>query len=215
MKIVISAQGDTLEAQVSPVFGRCPTYLFVDTDTMACEGVANPAVLQGSGAGIQAAQFVVDRGAQAVLTGNLGPNAFDVLQAAAVPSFLLSGGTVRQSVEAFKAGQLPAMTGANVAAHSGRGGGMGYGMGRGQGMGRGMGRGRGMGMGRDMGMGRGMGMDRGPVADSPLPPGAPPTPATTPAAPESKLAALRAEVASLQQQLAATLNRIDELEGTD
>lgn len=209
MKIVVSAQGDTLETQVSPVFGRCPTYLFVDTDTMACEGVANPAVSQGSGAGIQAAQFVVDRGAQAVLTGNLGPNAFDVLQAAAVPSYLLSGGTVRQSVEAFNAGQLPAMTGANVAAHSGRGGGMGYGMGRGQGMGRGMGRSRGM------GMGRGMGMDRGPVADPPLPPGAPPTPATTPAAPESELVALRAQVASLQQQLAKTLNRIDELEGTD
>lgn len=77
MRIVVSAQGDTLDAPASPVFGRCPTYLFVDSDTMQFEAVPNPAMSQGGGAGIQAAQFVVERGAQAVLTGNLGPNAFD------------------------------------------------------------------------------------------------------------------------------------------
>ena len=125
MKIVVSAQGETLEAPASPVFGRCPTYIFVDTDTMAFEAVANPAMNQGGGAGIQAAQFVVNQGAQVVLTGNLGPNAFDVLQAAGVPGYLVPEGTVRQVVEAFKAGQLQAMSGANVAAHAGMGRGMG------------------------------------------------------------------------------------------
>ncbi|MBM4430736.1 MAG: hypothetical protein FJ026_10390, partial [Chloroflexi bacterium] len=76
-------------------------------------------------------------GAQAVLSGNLGPNAFDVFQAAGVPCFLIAPGTLRQAVEAFKAGRLQAMGGANVAAHAGlRGGGP---TGMGQSMGRGMG----------------------------------------------------------------------------
>lgn len=135
MKIVVSAQGDTLEAQTSPVFGRCPTYIFVDTETMDFEIVPNPAMNQGGGAGIQAAQFVINHGAQAVLTGNLGPNAFDVLQAAGISGYLVSEGTVHQAVEAFKDSRLQALAGANVAAHAGMGGGMGMGRGAGRGMG--------------------------------------------------------------------------------
>ncbi len=137
MRIAVSAQGENLEVPASPVFGRCPIYIFVDTETMQSEAVPNPAMKQGGGAGIQAAQFVVEHGARAVLTGNLGPNAFDVLQAAGVPAYLLPEGTVRQAVEAFKAGRLQAMGGANVQAHAGMGGrvGMGRGMGRGRGVG--------------------------------------------------------------------------------
>jgi len=54
-----------------------------------------------------------------VLTGNLGPNAFDVLQAAGVPGYLIAEGTIRQAVEAYVAGQRDPMAGANVAAHAG------------------------------------------------------------------------------------------------
>jgi predicted Fe-Mo cluster-binding NifX family protein len=133
MKIVVSSQGDTLDALASPVFGRCPTYLFVDPDTMEFEAVPNPAMAQSGGAGIAAAQFVVNRGARVVLTGNLGPNAYDVLQAAGVPGYLVGDGTVRQAVEAYSAGRLQRMGGANVAAHAGMRGG-GRGMGRATGM---------------------------------------------------------------------------------
>lgn len=134
MRIVISAQGENLEAPASPVFGRCPTYVFVDTETLSHEAVPNPAMNLGGGAGIQAAQFVVEQGAQAVLSGNLGPNAFDVLRAADVPGYLVREGTVGQAVEAFNAGALQPMGGANVAAHAGMGGR--GGMGGGGGMGR-------------------------------------------------------------------------------
>ena len=138
MRVVVSAQGNNLDAPASPVFGRCPTYLFVDTETFEFEAIPNPAMSQAGGAGIQAAQFVVKHGAEAVLTGNLGPNAFGVLQAAGVPGYLVAEGTVRQAVEAHRAGQLQPMAGANVAGHAGMG------------MGRGMGGRRGMGMGRRM-----------------------------------------------------------------
>jgi predicted Fe-Mo cluster-binding NifX family protein len=130
MKIAVSSQGEHLDAPASPVFGRCPTYLFVEPETMEFEALPNPAMNQGGGAGIQAAQFVVNQGAKAVLSGNLGPNAFDVLQAAGVPGFLVMEGTVRQAVEAYKTGQLQPMGGPNVSAHAGMRGGRGMGQGQ-------------------------------------------------------------------------------------
>jgi predicted Fe-Mo cluster-binding NifX family protein len=95
-----------MDAPASPVFGRCANYVFVDTDTMQGEAVDNPARGAPGGAGIQAAQFVVERGAQAVVTGRVGPNAMGVFQAAGVPVYLFSGGTVREAVVAFQSGGL-------------------------------------------------------------------------------------------------------------
>lgn len=134
MKIVVTAEGNDLGAPTSPRFGRCPTYVFVETETMAFEALPNPAMSAPGGAGIQAAQFVVERGAQAVLTGNIGPNAADVFQAAGIPVYFNSEPTVRGAVEAFKAGQLPVADGASVEAHTGMG--MGRGRGRRGGPGR-------------------------------------------------------------------------------
>jgi len=121
MRIVITSNGAGLDAPASPVFGRCPHYVFVDTETMRAETVENPAVASGGGAGVQAAQFVIGRGAQAVVTGNVGPNAFQVFQSAGVPVHLFSGGTVREAVEAFVAGRLPLLTTATAPEHAGRG----------------------------------------------------------------------------------------------
>ncbi len=131
MRIVITSTGNDLDAPASPVFGRCPTYIFVDTETadgdhpMQFEAVENPALASGGGAGVQAAQFVVERGAQAVVTGSVGPNAFDVLQSAGVPAYLFEGGTVREAVEAVKAGRLAATGAASGPAHAGIGRGRG------------------------------------------------------------------------------------------
>jgi predicted Fe-Mo cluster-binding NifX family protein len=122
MKVVVSANGAGLEAQASPIFGRCPTYVFVDTETMAVESLENSAANAAGGAGIQAAQLVVERGAQAVISGNLGPNAYDVFQAAGVSCYLFGGGTVGEAVQALKDGKLSSVGGANVAAHAGMGG---------------------------------------------------------------------------------------------
>lgn len=186
MRIVVSAQGDTLDGMVSPVFGRCPVYLFVNSETMDFEAVPNPAMSQGGGAGIQAAQLVVNHGAEVVLSGNLGPNAFDVLQAAGVPSYLVGEGTVRQAVEAFLAGQLQPIAGANVAAHAGAGGGIGWGTGNRRGHGRVQGRG--------------------------APPAAP-CPPERRGDHEAELTELRETLKALRRQLAETMDRIERLEG--
>jgi predicted Fe-Mo cluster-binding NifX family protein len=131
MKIVVSASGANLEALVDPRFGRCPCYIFVDTDTGTFEAQQNAAAMAGGGAGIQAAQAVVQSRAQAVITGNVGPNAFQVFSAAGVPVYTARGMSVLQAVEAFKAGTLPSAGGATGPSHAGMGGGGGSGMGAG------------------------------------------------------------------------------------
>ena len=199
MRVVVTANSAGLDAPASPVFGRCPMYVFVDTETMAFEAVENPAINAAGGAGIQAAQFVIERGAQAVVTGNVGPNASNVLQPAGVSVHLFGGGTVRQAVEAYKGGQLPAAGGANVQAHAGMG--MGQGMGRGRGMGRGMG----MGMGRRAG---------GAFPQTP-PQTPPPSPmATASPAPsrEEEFVSLKDMAGTLRKQLAEVMERLDRLE---
>jgi len=142
MKIVVTSGGTDLDAPASPVFGRCPSYVFVDTDTMEYEAVSNPASGAMGGAGIQAAQFVIQRGVQTVITGNVGPNAFGVLTSGGVSVYVCPPGkTVRQAVEDFKQGKLELVGAANVPGHFGAGRGLGRGGGRGMGGGGGRGTG--------------------------------------------------------------------------
>ncbi|MBN1583690.1 MAG: NifB/NifX family molybdenum-iron cluster-binding protein [Anaerolineae bacterium] len=132
MKVIVTANGTTLESPASPIFGRCPTFILVDTETMQYQAIANPALSAGGGAGIQAAQFVVDQGAQTIVTGNVGPNAFGVLQAAGLSVYVVKEGTVQQAIEAYKAGQLSVASGATGPSHAGMGRGAGRGMGQGR-----------------------------------------------------------------------------------
>ena len=84
MKICVTSQGDNLEAKVDPRFGRCPYFIIVDPETKEFEAIANPNIQALSGAGIQSAQLVAGKGVEAILTGNVGPNAFQTLQAAGI-----------------------------------------------------------------------------------------------------------------------------------
>ncbi|TET89901.1 MAG: dinitrogenase iron-molybdenum cofactor biosynthesis protein [Desulfobacteraceae bacterium] len=143
MKIAVSSSGNDLDSQVDPRFGRCAYFVFVETDDMGFEAFENGSIALGGGAGIQAAQFVASKGAKAVITGNVGPNAVQTLSAAGVETFVGQSGTVREAIERYTKGEINSTSTPNVADH--------YGMGSGAGMGRGMGMGGGRGMGRGMG----------------------------------------------------------------
>jgi predicted Fe-Mo cluster-binding NifX family protein len=119
---------------------------------MAFEAMANEAITAPGGAGIQAAQVVVNKGVSVVISGNIGPNAFQVLSTAGVKIATGAYGTVQEAVEMYKRGGLNETEGSTVSAHAGMGaiapgGGFGMGMGGGRGGGRGQGMGRGMGLG--------------------------------------------------------------------
>ncbi|MCD4840456.1 MAG: DUF5320 family protein [Methanosarcinales archaeon] len=170
MKICVTSNGPTMDASVDPRFGRCQYFVFVDSETMEYEAMPNPGIGASSGAGIQAAQTIADKGVGVVITGQVGPNAIQTLGATNISIVTGASGTVSDAIEQYKSGRLqaaPAAPGAPAAGMPATGM-------PGAGMGRGMGRGGGRGGGRGMGggMGRGMGMGLGaPVAPtSPVPP---------------------------------------------
>lgn len=118
MKIVITASGETLDSQVDPRFGRATKFIVYDTESgeyQARDNIQNLNAPQG--AGIQAAQAVCGLGVQSVLTGHCGPKAFQVLSAGGVQIYTDVQGTVRDAIEAFKAGKLSAANAADVQSH--------------------------------------------------------------------------------------------------
>ncbi|MBW1839406.1 MAG: NifB/NifX family molybdenum-iron cluster-binding protein, partial [Deltaproteobacteria bacterium] len=124
MKICITSSGQSLEDAIDPRFGRCQYFIMLDTESMQFEAIQNPAISAGGGAGIQAAQLVAEKGAEVVLTGNVGPNAFNTLQAAGLKIVVgLSNIMVRQAVEGFKSGQYQYVGSPSVDAHYGTSGG--------------------------------------------------------------------------------------------
>ena len=160
MRIAITVNGPTLDANVDPRFGRCAYFLIVDTDTMEFEAIENSNAALGGGAGIQSGQLIAAKEVKFVLTGNCGPNAHETLSAAGIGVIPGCSGAVRDAVERFKAGQLNTVSEPNVASHSGMAGappssttqsGLGGGPGMGQGSSGGRGIGRGMGKGRGRG----------------------------------------------------------------
>lgn len=130
MKICVSATANSLDAQVDPRFGRCPYFVIVDSETLQFEAIPNVASGAMSGAGIQAAQTMASKGVKVLITGNVGPNAFQALAAAGIKVVVGAFGTVRQVVEKYKRGELRETGSPTVSGH------FGMGMGRGRGSGR-------------------------------------------------------------------------------
>ena len=120
MKIVVTAKGNSMDSQLDQRFGRADYFVIVETGTMEFETVNNAATVASGGAGIASAQAVVEKGVQAVITGNVGPNALSVLQAAQITIYKGQNVSVRENIELFKKAALEKMDTA-VAAHFGMG----------------------------------------------------------------------------------------------
>ncbi|MDB4264809.1 NifB/NifX family molybdenum-iron cluster-binding protein [bacterium] len=161
MKVAVSSNGENLDAQIDPRFGRCQSFIAVNPDDLSFEVLNNDSAALGGGAGIQTAQFLASQGVAAVITGNCGPNAVQTLAAAGIELFGGQAGTVREAIERFKKGNLTPTSEANVDSHSGMNVAAGSGRGGGSGSGGGMGMGGCKGTGRGMGGGRGGGCGRG------------------------------------------------------
>jgi predicted Fe-Mo cluster-binding NifX family protein len=127
MKIAVSSTGKDLDSQIDPRFGRCQYFIFVDPETMEFEVAENVGLMASGGAGVQAAQLVTQKGATALITGNLGPNAASALSASGMKVYLVPGGTVKEMIEAYQSGTLQEASGPTVPPHYGMGGGRGMG----------------------------------------------------------------------------------------
>jgi len=120
MKIAISSTGKTLDDNIDQRFGRCPYFLIVeieDKKIKETKAVENTAAAQSGKAGIAAAQRVMEEDIKAVITGNLGPNASDVLDQFGIKTYQ-SSGNIKDTVNKFIEGKLDKIT-ELAEAHSG------------------------------------------------------------------------------------------------
>jgi len=117
---------------LSPRFGRCPSFTFVELDNneiTAVKTVPNHATSAMGGAGVQATQIIGNNNAEVAIVGFLGPNAANGLKALNIKLFHAPDKqiTVKEVLDLFNEGKLEEMSSSNVASHYGMGGGRGSG----------------------------------------------------------------------------------------
>jgi predicted Fe-Mo cluster-binding NifX family protein len=110
MQVAIPSDADQTEAPVCVSFGRAPWFAIFDTMRNTLKFVKNNAAESQGGAGIKAAQEVLDQGAEAVISPRLGQNAADVFTAAKVGIYEAQAGSVEKNIELFRAGKLKSLS---------------------------------------------------------------------------------------------------------
>lgn len=124
MKIMISIAADSLSGPFDPRFGRAANFCLVDSETGEWEVVPNPAINATGGAGVQASQIIVQKGAQAAISGDFGPNAYMTLAAAGIRMFLAPAGEAlsgQDLLDRYSAGQLQEVEAPTHGGHHGKG----------------------------------------------------------------------------------------------
>ncbi len=121
MKVAISSSGTTLESNVDSRFGRCPYFIIYDTGDDTFFNVENQSRQAMGGAGVQAAQMIVNQNVEAVITGNIGPNAYKVLSAASISVYSGTTGSVENAIGKLKKDELKSSKGPDVVPHFGTG----------------------------------------------------------------------------------------------
>ena len=106
MKIAIPVDEKSLDSNVCVSFGRTPYFLIYDVDTKESVFLDNSAAASTSGAGIKAAQTIVDNKANVLLTPRCGENAAEVLKSADIEIFKTTSASVKDNIDAFIDGKL-------------------------------------------------------------------------------------------------------------
>lgn len=118
MLIAISSSENSLDSSVDLRFGRARGFVIYNTDNDSFEYIDNVQNLEASqGAGIQAAQNVVNKDVNAVITGHCGPKAFKVLSTSGVKIYTVGEGNIKDLIEKFKKGELQEADSADVEGH--------------------------------------------------------------------------------------------------
>lgn len=119
MKICITANGEGLDSEVDPRFGRCSYFVIYDSETRSVESISNSSAAASGGAGIKAAETIANAGVNVLLTGSVGPNAFSIFTEVGIDVYVGAKGTVREAIRQYEAGELESISSPNSVSHSG------------------------------------------------------------------------------------------------
>ena len=104
--IAVAADGKTLESKVDSRFGRCPFFLIVDQEGKLLRVLENKATAYARGAGVSAAQIIVNEEVGQVIAGNFGPKALALLTPSGVKAYSSQGQTVKDALADLRKGKL-------------------------------------------------------------------------------------------------------------
>ncbi|MBN1786621.1 MAG: NifB/NifX family molybdenum-iron cluster-binding protein [Candidatus Methanofastidiosa archaeon] len=120
MKIAFTTSGNTLEDAIDPRFGRCDNFLIYDDSEDSSYSIRNEGSSSGGGAGIKAAQTLIDNGVNVVITGNVGPNAFKTMSLAGIEIHSNASGKIKDTLAKYREGSLgQGVSGPTVGPHHG------------------------------------------------------------------------------------------------
>ncbi len=119
MNICITSQGEKLESLVDPRFGRCQYFIIANPETLEFEAIVNPNMDTSGGAGIQSGQLMAEKQVKCVLTGNVGPNAFQTLQAAGVKIITGVSGSIKDAIDKYNSNEFKVIDKPSVDSHFG------------------------------------------------------------------------------------------------
>lgn len=106
MKIAISSFGKSTTDLLNKRFGRCEYFQIYDNENNQVKVIENEGLKAGGGAGIAAAQQLVDENIDTLITGNLGPNAFEIIEKSKISAYKSDEILVEDVLEKFKNNQL-------------------------------------------------------------------------------------------------------------
>ena len=105
MRIAFVSEGEgSLDDEVSPRFGRAPTFVIVELngEIKEVKVVKNPGVGSSGGAGIKAVQKMVDEKVDVVVAGNFGPNSLAALDGLGIKHVQLPRISIREAIERLR-----------------------------------------------------------------------------------------------------------------
>lgn len=106
MKIALPVENNSFDADISQSFGRANFYVVYDLENDNFEFIENSARKSQGGAGIKAAQVIVDSGAKATIVPKCGENAGEVLVEADIRIYKINSCNIKENIEMFKSGEL-------------------------------------------------------------------------------------------------------------
>jgi predicted Fe-Mo cluster-binding NifX family protein len=113
MKLCVTATSASFDSPIYPHFGRCLYFVIVDTDSMKFEILKNKSTSASNGAGIQAAQLIIKKEIDILITGFVGSNVFSILHSKGIENLIFTAGSVAGAVQAYKDGILEKLEGPN------------------------------------------------------------------------------------------------------
>ena len=117
MKIAISANGETNESILDARFGRCEYFQIHDTEKKEVQILENLGKCASGGAGIVAANKLIDEDVDVIITGNLGPNAFKLIDVAHVKSYKCEDISITSVLEKYNNNELEEISFSGPAHH--------------------------------------------------------------------------------------------------